>query len=136
MKRTYVVGGVMMAFIIFLVILWVFPATLKSKTSAERKRLAEVEKNIEVRPPTPIIKIGLVAQLYEFKNEPTGCVVRMMTSHNFWVYPKGGPVLATPPGGDTYTDTPGIDLPDRHYPVGTWRWCPGSKSSTGVQIAE
>jgi hypothetical protein len=86
------------------------------------------------RPPTVIVqKVQISDNLYRFTDEPSGCVTRYIAG-KLRAYPKGGSVWVTAPGGEKFVDTPGVDLPDRQFPDGTWTWCRKDPGATGVQI--
>jgi hypothetical protein len=97
-------------------------------------RRSSKSRVVYATPPAPVVvKIGKQPTLYNFSDYADGCKTLTVKVHDFYWYPKGGRIEVFPPEGDSFVDTPGVDVKTKYRP-GTWRWCQLDPSSSGVEV--
>lgn len=94
------------------------------------------EERARTNPPPatrPVIKVGKQPTLHRFSDYADGCVSLKIEVYDFYWYPKGGAITVFPPKGESFVDTPGVDIVT-HYEPGVWRWCAKDPGATGVEV--
>ena len=133
MSTKGIIGGIIIAAVIVLTLVWGYSHYKKTKQKAKAERVA-AEKYAAAHPPAPVTSTGgRYKTLYVFL--PDGCVTKYLQG-NWERYPKGGKIkFLNSQGKVVLIDEPGTYVPSS-LPADNYKICKADPKAWGVEIWE